>query len=155
MIGVAPALSAVTTPQDVAAQKESAMRAFKRLGGTSTSLPAQFNALGRRFFEGELSLVAWPSEPQNNVWSYDTYAGLSPTPVPTAIYGDVMAMKMARTALSFDNGSRQGLALWVAADLRRENDLPSGATDPFDARRSFGVGSTEGGSRPSRCIYCF
>lgn len=113
------------------AVKETAMRAFKRLGGTSTSLASQFNALGRRFFEGELSLVAWPSEARNNVWSYDTYAGLTPTPVPTEIYGDVMAMKMARTALSFDNGSRPALALWVAADLRRENDLPSGATDPI------------------------
>ena len=117
-----------STPATV---QDAAMTAFKRLGGTSTSVPAQFTALGRKFFENEQSLVAWPGEAENNVWGYDTYAGLSPTPVPTAIYGDVMAMTMAKTALSYDNGSRQALALWVAADLRRENDMPDGASDPI------------------------
>ena len=111
--------------------KEAAMRAFRRLGGTSTSLSSQFASLGRRFFDGELSLVAWPSEPRNNVWSYDPYGGLTATSVPTEIFGEVMAMMLANKALSFDRGSRQALALWVAADLRRENDLLPGSTDPI------------------------
>lgn len=119
---------AESTPDTV---KASAMAAFRRIGGTSTSVPGQFTALGRRFFDNQMSLVAWPGEPTNNVWSYDTYAGLTPTSVPTEIFSDVMAMMMARTALSYDRGSRQALALFVAADLRRENDLSAGATDPI------------------------
>jgi hypothetical protein len=116
------------TPEVV---KTSANAAFRRLGGRSTSIPGQFNALGRRFFDGQMSLIAWPDEATNNIWHYDTYAGLTPTSVATEIYGDVMAMMMAKTALSYDQGSRQALALYVAADLRRENDLPAGATDPI------------------------
>jgi hypothetical protein len=117
-----------STPDTV---KASAMAAFKRLGGTSTSVSSQFTALGRRFFDGQMSLVAWPGEALNNIWHYDTYAGLTPTSVPTPIYGDVMAMTMARTALGYDKGSRQALALFVAGDLRRQNDLPDGASDPI------------------------
>ncbi len=111
--------------------KAAAMRAFTRLGGKSTSISAQYIALGQRFFDNQLSLIAWPSEPTNNIWNYDTYAGLLPTSIPTAIFGDVMAMEMALKALQFDPGSGPALALYVAADLRRENDLQPGMTDPI------------------------
>ena len=111
--------------------KEAAMRAFKRLGGKSTSISAQFIALGQRFFDNQLSLIAWPTEPTNNIWHYDGYAGLLPTTVPTAIYGDVMSMTMALKALDFDPKSAPALSLYVAADLRRENDLRPGMTDPI------------------------
>ncbi len=116
------------TPDTV---KASATSAFRRIGGTSTSVSGQFTALGRRFFDGQMSLVAWPGEPVNNVWRYDTYAGLTPIAVVTEIYSEVMAMEMAEAALTYDEGSRQALALYVAADLRRENDLPPGASDPI------------------------
>ena len=94
--------------------KAAASSAFRRIGGTSTSVSGQFTALGRRFFDGQMSLVAWPGEPVNNIWRYDTYAGLEPIAVVTEIYSDVMAMKMARTALTYDQGSRQALALFHA-----------------------------------------
>ena len=118
--------------------KEAAMRAFKRLGGKSTSISAQYIALGQRFFDNQLSLIAWPSEPTNNIWHYDTYAGLLPTSVPTAIYGDVLSMTMALKALEFDAKSASALSLYVAADLRRENDLQPGMADPIfgDSRYS-------------------
>ena len=116
--------------------KSSAMSAIRRLGVNATSVSAQFTALGRRFFDNEMSLVAWPGEPINNVWNYDTYAGLTPTGVPTEIFTDVMAMTMARKALGFESGSGTALALFIAADLRRENDLPAGMSDPiFGGRR--------------------
>ena len=111
--------------------KDAAMRAFKRLGGTSTSVSAQFVALGRRFFDREMSLTPWPAEPMNNIWSYDGYAGLTPTSIATPIYSDVMAMKMAQTALGFDDGSADALSLFVASDLRRGNDMTDGMTDPI------------------------
>lgn len=121
------------TTSDVQA---AAMRAFKRLGGTSTSIAGQFTALSRNYFDDELSLVAWPDEDVNNIWTYDTYAGLMPTAVPTVIFSEVMSMKAAVAALGYDATSRGALALYVASDLRRENDLPNGVVDPvFGADR--------------------
>ena len=117
--------------------KDAAMRAFKRLGGTSTSVSAQFVALGRRFFEKEMSLTPWPAEPMNNIWSYDGYAGLTPTSIATPIYSDVMAMKMAQAALGFDDGSADALSLFVASDLRRGNDMSDGMTDPIFGDQSY------------------
>ena len=117
--------------------KEAAMRAFKRLGGSSTSVSAQFVALGRRFFDQEMSLVPWPAEPMNNIWSYDGYAGLTPTAIATPIYSDVMAMMMARTALGFDDGSGDALSLFVASDLRRGNEMTDGMTDPIFGGQSY------------------
>ena len=117
--------------------KDAAMRAFKRLGGTSTSVSAQFVALGRRFFDKEMSLTPWPAEPMNNIWSYDGYAGLTPTSIATPIYSNVMAMKMAQAALGFDDGSADALALFVASDLRRGNDMTDGMTDPIFGDQSY------------------
>ena len=117
--------------------KDAAMRAFKRLGGTSTSVSAQFVALGRRFFDREMSLTPWPAEPMNNIWSYDGYAGLTPTSIATPIYSNVMAMKMAQAALGFDDGSADALALFVASDLRRGNDMTDGMTDPIFGDQSY------------------
>lgn len=117
--------------------KDAAMRAFKRLGGTSTSVSAQFVALGRRFFDREMSLTPWPAEPMNNIWSYDGYAGLTPTSIATPIYSDVMAMKMAQAALGFDDGSADALSLFVASDLRRGNDMSDGMTDPIFGDQSY------------------
>ncbi len=117
--------------------KDAAMRAFKRLGGTSTSVSAQFVALGRRFFDREMSLTPWPAEPMNNIWSYDGYAGLTPTSIATPIYSNVMAMKMAQAALGFDDGSADALSLFVASDLRRGNDMSDGMTDPIFGDQSY------------------
>ncbi|MBB48684.1 MAG: hypothetical protein CMJ33_09120 [Phycisphaerae bacterium] len=117
--------------------KDAAMRAFKRLGGSSTSVSAQFVALGRRFFDQEMSLVPWPAESMNNIWSYDSYAGLTPTAIATPIYSDVMAMKMAQTALGFDDASADALALFVASDLRRGNEMTDGMVDPIYGDQSY------------------
>ena len=110
--------------------KSAAMRAFQRVGGTSTNTSAQFAELARRYFVGDEAIVSYPSEPVNNVWNYDPFGGLIPTPVPTSIYREVMAMLMARKALMFDESNRGALALYIASDLRRENRLPADVTDP-------------------------
>lgn len=119
---------AAGTPVDV---REAAQRALTRLSVQGTSSSAQFAQLARRFFDGDDSLVPYPSEETNNVWSYDTFAGLTPTPVPTAIFNEVMTMLMARRSLGHDAANMPALALYVAGDLRRENRLPSGVDDPI------------------------
>jgi hypothetical protein len=113
--------------------RDAASLAFRRLGGTSTDTSAAFAALARKFFDEEQSLVAYPSDPTNIVWSYESHSGLIGTSVPTEIYSQVMAMHAARMALDLEPSNRTALSLYVAADLRRENQLGSGQVDPFAA----------------------
>jgi hypothetical protein len=134
--------------------RDAAMTAFRRLGGTSTDVSAAFTALARKFFDGEQSLVAYPGDPQNMVWSYGVHSGLAPVPVPTSIYSQVMAMRCARTALESDPSNRMALATFVAADLRRENQLGADEVDPFaaDAQYSPQFFATAAGSSISRDV---
>lgn len=118
--------------------RDAAERAFQRIGAKGTSVTAQFGELARRYFDGDESLVMYPREPLNNVWSFETFAGLVPTPVPTEVFTDVMSMLMSKRALRHDPANGRALALYVASDLRRENRLPSDRTDPIfgDSARS-------------------
>ena len=105
-----------SAPADV---RDAAMRAYRRLGGTSNDVASQFAALARRYFERTPTLIPYPGDPTNNVWAYETYAGLTPITVPTPIYADLMGMLLAREALRADPSSRLALATYVACDLRR------------------------------------
>lgn len=108
--------SSSSAPADV---RDAAMRAYRRLGGTSSDVASQFAALARRYFERTPTLIPYPNDPTNNVWAYETYAGLTPITVPTPIYADLMGMLLAREALRADPSSRLALATYVACDLRR------------------------------------
>lgn len=108
--------SSPSAPADV---RDAAMRAYRRLGGTSSDVASQFAALARRYFERTPTLIPYPNDPTNNVWAYETYAGLTPITVPTPIYADLMGMLLAREALRADPSSRLALATYVACDLRR------------------------------------
>lgn len=101
--------------------------AYQQLGGSTMDVSAQFTALAKRFFDRNDSLVAYPGDAMNNVWSYAQSDGLSGQAVSTAIFCDEMAMAMARRALSADAGNGSALAIYIAADLRRENTLGSDA----------------------------
>jgi hypothetical protein len=116
------------TPQAV---KEAATRAFNQIGGGEPDLAMQFTVLATRYFSEEEPLIAWPGEPSNNVWIYNQQVGLEPIAVPTAIYSEVMAMRSSRRALTSAPQNAPALALYIAANLKRENELPTGATDPL------------------------
>lgn len=110
--------------------REAAARAFNAVGGLDIGLSTLYSNLSRDYFSGHDSLICFPTEPMNNVWNYSPHTGLSPLPVPTAIYSEVMAMRMASRALQADAANTAAIDLFVAANLKRENDLPSGASDP-------------------------
>ncbi|NNF44240.1 MAG: response regulator [Phycisphaerales bacterium] len=116
-----------TTPGPVA---RAADRAFAAVGATGNDIGGLFAELAEQYYAGSGSLVPYPNEPANNVWSYDEFVGLAPTPVPTAIFNEVMAMRRSAQALAADPTNRLALGVFVAADLKRENDLPEGADDP-------------------------
>lgn len=107
--------------------KAACMSAFTQLGGTTSDVSAQFTALARKFFDREDALVAYPGDPANNLWSYGEGSGLVAEPVATSVFSDVMAMTLARRALAADSANTGALAIYVAADLRRENTLGSDA----------------------------
>jgi hypothetical protein len=93
--------------------------------------------LARDYYDSHESLIPYPFEDLNNVWSYDDFVGLEPTPVSTEIFSEIMAMKMSARSVEIDPTNREALALFVAANLRRENDLPDGAEDPIFGERPY------------------
>ena len=117
--------------QAAAATRAAAQRAFQNVGGVSADLSGLYTDLGRHYFNEAESLIAFPFEPINNVWSYDGLFGLEPTSVPTEIFFEVMAMRVTSKALRIDATNDRALSLFVAANLRRENQLPPGAGDPI------------------------
>jgi len=64
-----------------------------------------------------------------NVWYWKEGLGLTYKPVPREIFCDVYAMRMARLTLVHDPEFYPAVGLWIAANLRKEADLPTGATD--------------------------
>ena len=124
-------LELATDESTVTATRESADRAFRRVGGIGGDLSALYTELGKQYFNEYESLIAFPGEATNNIWSYDTFTGLVPTAVPTEIFSEVMAMRVAGKSLHLDATNSAALSLFVASNLRRENQLPPGAADPI------------------------
>lgn len=123
--------------------------------GATPPPAALHTALAGRFLALDQALVALPplqslaDVSTLDVWSYDTFSGLEPTPVAKSIWFDVMAMSAARRALSLDPSDRRALAVFVAADLRRAIAMEQGGvSDPVfgDARYSADFFATAAGA---------
>ncbi|MHC5003080.1 MAG: response regulator, partial [Planctomycetota bacterium] len=127
----APLMELSLDPNAEPATREVADRAFRRVGGVAGDLSDLYTDLGRRYFSEHESLVAYPLESTNNVWDYDPFIGLVPTPVPTPVFTEVMAMRMAARALDAREDNAEALSLFVAANLKRENELPPASSDPI------------------------
>ena len=117
--------------QAAAATRDAALKAFQNVGGIKSDLSRLYADLGEQYFNESESLIAYPFEPTNNVWFYDPQYGLEVTPVPTEIFSEVMAMRVTGKALSINPDNERALSLFVATNLRRENELPHGAADPI------------------------
>jgi len=127
-----PFLAEVAADPDVARPaREAASRAARRVGADTSDVAGQFADLGRRYFRQGEAMLVYPEENVNNIWSYDAFVGLVPTPVPTPIFNEVMSMRLSRTALQKDPTSGTALATYIASNLKRDNDLPQGETDPI------------------------
>ncbi|HUS92564.1 MAG TPA: HEAT repeat domain-containing protein [Phycisphaerae bacterium] len=87
--------------------------------------------LALRFYYRAESLVPDERSEQANIWYWDKdLAGLTFKPVPRQIFCDIYALRMARLTLVHDPKFYPAVSLWLAADLKREIDLPEGAADP-------------------------
>ena len=96
-----------------------ALRAYSRLGGTTEDAASQYAALARRYFDQVPSLIPYPADAGNVIWSHDSAGGLIGTSVPTPVYCETMAVLLSRNALRIDPNSQMALAVFIAADLRR------------------------------------
>jgi HEAT repeat protein len=90
-----------------------------------------FFELGVQYYDMEDSLLPDGRYPLANVWHWDTASQLQFRKVPHEIFCDVYAMRNARLALSYDGDNYPAVTLWLAADIRKEADLPAGETDPL------------------------
>ncbi len=94
------------------------------------SAASLFYMLAEDYYAGRESLILAPADVYNVMWYVDDSGRLSYRRVPTVVYGDVMAMQAARRALKHEPSMSSAMSLWVAANFRRENNLPEGMTDP-------------------------
>lgn len=65
-----------------------------------------------------------------NVWYWKEAGELTNVVVPRGIFNEIYAMRAARKALEHDETFYPAVTLWLAANLRKEANLPEGATDP-------------------------
>ncbi len=81
-----------------------------------------FTRLAEEYYDEEGADKADPRLPQANLWIWQD-GFLTAVPVPTEVFGPAMAMRCAQHALQLDPDSAEAIALWLAADFRREARL--------------------------------
>ena len=114
--------------------RTAAVAALIECGGRDAadkSLAELYYDLAEKYYHRAESLRPDSRYDKANVWTWGAAKGLGFTPVPRQILCDIYAMRMARLALKNDTSSSKALSLWLAAGLKRQADLPGGATDPL------------------------
>jgi len=94
------------------------------------SISQMYYDLSLKYYYQDESIRPDERSDKANVWYWKGDAGLSFVPVPRQIFCDIYAMRMARLALDHDDEFYPAVSLWLAANLKREADLPAGAADP-------------------------
>jgi hypothetical protein len=113
--------------------KSAANRALAALGVDAQQAKAAdlFLQLGEQFYYKSANIVPDPRSPEAaHVWFWDDAKGLMNKDVPTPIFSDIMAMRAAEYALKLDAKRPEAVNLWLAANNKREADLPEGKQDP-------------------------
>ncbi|MBL9140881.1 MAG: hypothetical protein JNK53_03355 [Phycisphaerae bacterium] len=110
-----------------------AMNAVRAIGGTDSPASVAYAAQAGRFLGADPTLIAFPDEATQNVWNWSESGGLGAQQVSTPLYFDVLAMRFAQRALELEPGNHQALALFIAADLRREARMTDDMVDPMYA----------------------
>ncbi|MFO0973369.1 MAG: hypothetical protein U1A27_08040 [Phycisphaerae bacterium] len=135
---VADALAAIAYPQaapylalavaDANSSPEAKAAATRALSGCNrlgTAEPASlFRTLANDYYKQAESLASDPRVEQANVWYLDEKTDqLKYVAVPRAIFCDIMTMRCAEQALRLAHDDAPSIALWLAANFRREARL--------------------------------
>lgn len=115
-------------------------RTGRSFPGSATEL---YYGLAQLYFDENQAVRADPRLELANIWYWsDNTQQLKRVEVPQRIFGQVMAMRCSQEAMALQNNSPDALALWLAANFRRESrlgmDVESGnpdATGEPDATR--------------------
>jgi CheY-like chemotaxis protein len=106
--------------------REAAAAAVRRIGSqggaSDKTAAALFLDLANQYYANTGSIRPDPREDESNVW-YWRVDSLQADRVPRDIFPDVMAMRCCEEALLRQPDSADALALWIAADFRREEHL--------------------------------
>jgi hypothetical protein len=116
------------TTDDVSSAARNAARA---LGANDGPAHAAYADAALAFLSGDRTLAAYPDEPMQNVWRWTEFGGLAGDPISTGVYYDAMAMALSRRALDLDSSDARALAVFLAADLRREALTDDSTVDPL------------------------
>lgn len=81
-----------------------------------------FRELAESYYAEDESLAADPKDPRANVWVVDGQL-IKAIDVPTEIFCMVMSMRAAQASLELNRDQPDVLALWLAANFRRESQL--------------------------------
>lgn len=135
-------LASVGTHDDTRALAEESLAKIARRTGRPFPVSAaeEFVRLGEQYYNERGSLKADPRRSSANVW-YWRDGFLDAVAVPRDIFGPIMAMRCAEEALLLAPSREDAIALWLAADIRREAllgmDVESGEVveDIVDATR--------------------
>ncbi|MCA9243955.1 MAG: HEAT repeat domain-containing protein [Phycisphaerales bacterium] len=130
-----PYLLAAAVRDDVSPQARDAMVSAVREISSSDAVSVSkqsaaraFYTLAEQYYDDAEALRADSRQRMANVWYWKDNLLLN-VEVPTAIFNDVMAMRCCEEAQILDPELKEAIALWLAANFRREAELPPGETD--------------------------
>ncbi len=119
------------TPPEIRAAVDQALVRLRPAAGPLAGIddPAEaFYVLADQYYAGNRLLAADPRYDTANVWYWRDDI-LQNIEVPTPIFDEIMAMRCCEECLRLQPDHPRALALWVAANLRREAQLPAGQKD--------------------------
>ena len=119
------------TPPDVRAAVDAALSDLSAQGagaaGGETAAQA-FYSLAEGYYNGTESLAADTTLDYANIWYWQDDL-LENIQIPTEVFDEIMTMRCCEAALDLNPDMKPALALWLAANFRREAQLPEGAPD--------------------------
>ena len=115
-----------------------ATAALERMGASdphSVNAAQLFYDLGEKFYYDNADITADKRDPKApaNVWYWDEQKGLIRQQVPQPIFNEIMAMRSCEYSLKLGQSGGDAMSLWLAANYKREAELPEGQTDPTRA----------------------
>ncbi|MFQ6048990.1 MAG: hypothetical protein ACE5K7_06465, partial [Phycisphaerae bacterium] len=122
-----------TDPQ-VKAACRTALQRIAKVSGRSTEgkdAAVLFYELAEQYYYDRGSLQADPREDISNVW-YWRQGRLVNVEVPRAVFNEIMAMRCCEEALRLRPEYPEAIALWLAANFRREAQLGVASVDSQD-----------------------
>ncbi len=125
-----PYLQALATNEDVSPESQAAaataIERIEQRGGYRLRASAAdgFVALAEQFYDAHGSVKPDARLNDANVWYWNaTNQFVDAVAVPRRIFGSVMAMRCCERALSLEPNHPDAIALWLAANIRREAAL--------------------------------